>query len=97
MKKTKIDKMVDRFLSWKLPDDFNPDGGILFTKDLERTTEDPHWPIGTNLFTAEQARGMIEYMLGENGHVLSRDCPCKPVVETYGNNDLVIHNQEHTA
>lgn len=27
-----------------------------------------------------------------NGHVLNRDCHCKPVVETYENNDLVIHN-----
>ena len=25
------DAMVNRFLSWKLPDDFAPDGGIVFT------------------------------------------------------------------
>lgn len=29
-----------------------------------------------------------------NGHVLSKDCPCKPAVETYENNDLVIHNED---
>lgn len=27
-----------------------------------------------------------------NNHVLSKDCPCIPIVETYEENDLVIHN-----
>lgn len=27
-----------------------------------------------------------------NGHVLNKECHCSPVVETYGENDLVIHN-----
>lgn len=30
MSKTMIDKMVDRFLCWKLPKDFAPDAGISF-------------------------------------------------------------------
>lgn len=79
MKTEEIDKMVDRFLTWKLPHDFSPDGGIsfartyngyengVFTQDIERTPEDPAWPVGTNLLTAEQARSMIEHILAEVG------------------------------
>lgn len=68
----KIDKMVDRFLSWKLPDDFCPDAGISFEREhsaeyMAKQGKPPlrHEPIGTNLFTADQARAMIEYMLSE--------------------------------
>ena len=57
--KALIDKMVDRFLSWPLPKDFMPDGGVLF-KPIPN-----HQPIGTNLLTAEQARKMIEHMQGD--------------------------------
>ena len=54
----KLEKhMVDRFLGWKLPDDFNPDAGISFTK-LKNCE-----PIGTNLFTATQTKEMVHYML----------------------------------
>jgi len=52
-----IDKMVDRFLAWKLPSDFNPDGGISFNSNCS--------PIGTNLFTATQAKQMIENLIGD--------------------------------
>ena len=51
--------VVDRFLGWKLPDDFAPDAGITFTPSTF-----PHaWPIGTNLFTAAQAEQMFRYVL----------------------------------
>jgi hypothetical protein len=46
--------MVDRFLSWKLPEDFAPDGGVCF---------EGGGPIGTNLFTATQAEAMIRHLL----------------------------------
>lgn len=59
MEKTTIDKMVDRFLSWKLPEDFAPDCGISFTPPNTAHS----WPIGTNLLTAEQAKKMIEHIL----------------------------------
>jgi hypothetical protein len=59
-----IDHMVDRFLSWKLPKDFQPDQGISFKQATLKDYEtDRFWPIGTNLFTADQARTMISYML----------------------------------
>jgi len=50
-----IKTAVDKFLSWKLPKDFYPDCGISFMHQTE--------PIGTNLFTAVQAKEMFEYCL----------------------------------
>lgn len=60
------DEMVNRFLAWPLPRDFGPDCGISFTP-----IDHPHsWPVGTNLFTAEQAKKMLEHVLA--GNVLAR-------------------------
>lgn len=56
-----INKMVSNFLSWKLPSDFYPDGGISFTTSYLPSS--PHWASGTNLFHAGQAKEMIEVML----------------------------------
>ena len=51
-------ELVDRFLAWPLPRDFGPDAGIAFTPSTH-----PHgWPTGTNLFTADQARAMLNYL-----------------------------------
>lgn len=60
-----IKHMVDRFLSWKLPEDFIPDGGITFRAEFNEHTAHPmkHEPSGTNLLTAEQARKMVEHMI----------------------------------
>ncbi len=52
-----IDHMTSRFLQWKLPDDFSPDGGVTFT------AVSPHGPVGTNLLTYTQAKAMVEYMI----------------------------------
>ncbi len=60
-----VDAMVDRFLRWKLPDDFAPDCGISFTPPFSAVAH--VWPVGTNLFTAAQARAMIVHMLGDVG------------------------------
>lgn len=54
--------MVDRFLSWKLPKDFAPDAGITF--DRRNAYEGPHWPVGTNLLSVDQAEVMVRHMLG---------------------------------
>lgn len=61
-----IKHMVDRFLGWRLPENFNPDCGISFKKTYnENTPSGPqkHEPTGTNLFDAEQATVMVRYML----------------------------------
>ena len=63
-----IDKMVDRFLGWKLPKDFGPDAGISFkpTKPYEGDElGNSWWPVGTNLLTADQARQMFEHCMAE--------------------------------
>ncbi len=59
-----IKKMVDRFLGWKLPKTFHPDCGISFDgrKDDE-WNKNKTWPIGTNLFTADEALEMLRYVL----------------------------------
>lgn len=64
------DAMVDRFLSWKLPEDFHPDAGISFSPyfNVEYNAKhgkppQRHEPIGTNLLTATQARAMLEHVL----------------------------------
>jgi len=53
-----IKTLVDRFLTWPLPDTFAPDAGISFNAPDERW-----WPTGTNLFTATEAQQMLEYVL----------------------------------
>lgn len=52
-----VSAMVNRFLGWKLPQDFAPDCGISF-KPLGHPNG---WPVGTNLFTADQAKAMFEH------------------------------------
>lgn len=68
MQDKSLDILVDRFLRWKLPEDFNPDGGISFKREFNEHMEYPmkHKPVGTNLLTADQARAMLEYVLGDN-------------------------------
>lgn len=60
-----VKRMVERFLQWKLPDNFNPDGGISFKKMYNEHTSHPmkHEPVGTNLFDYTQAEQMVRYML----------------------------------
>lgn len=64
------DVMVNRFLSWKLPEDFHPDAGISFSPHFnveynakQGRPPQRHEPIGTNLLTATQARAMLEHVL----------------------------------
>ena len=59
-----VEAMVNRFLSWKLPKDFHPDGGMVFIPTKGRGYDSPHWPCGTNLMTAEHARKMFESVTG---------------------------------
>lgn len=60
MTEEQIKYMADRFLWWKLPEHFHPDNGIRFDAAV------PHPscpPVGTNLFTADQARDMVRYLV----------------------------------
>jgi hypothetical protein len=60
-----IKHMVNRFLTWRLPENFNPDGGINFKPTFNEHTDHPmrHEPVGTNLFDATQAEEMVRYMV----------------------------------
>lgn len=65
-----VKHMTNRFLGWKLPEDFHPDDGISFEpffnvewnakqgKPPQRRT-----PTGTNLFNYTQAEAMVRYMI----------------------------------
>lgn len=62
------DEMVNRFLGWKLPEDFAPDCGITFKPMRNEHMPwggDKNEPVGTNLLTAVQARAMLEHVLAE--------------------------------
>ncbi len=72
MTNEQIEKMVDRFLGWRLPDDFCPDAGITFEPEynvdyMAAQGKPPmrHEPTGTNLLNADQARAMVLHMIGE--------------------------------
>ena len=56
-----IKRAVDKFLGWQLPEDFCPDGGISFelVGNAGTTYEFPRGPVGTNLFSSEQAEAMF--------------------------------------
>ena len=82
MNKT-IDELVNRFLRWKLPEDFSPDGGITYNKiQYPPHTTYTYIPVGTNLFTADQAKAMFEYLLSEPQPILSQRKPTISKMET---------------
>lgn len=62
LNEVQIRYMVNRFLSWKLPYDFNPDGGITFKQFYNSEQLYRNEPTGTNLFDAKQAEAMVQYM-----------------------------------
>lgn len=60
-----IKYMADRFLAWKLPAGFRPDGGITFEPFGNKGTqyEYKREPSGTNLLDATQAYAMVQHMV----------------------------------
>jgi hypothetical protein len=65
MSEEQIKFMVQRFLQWKFPADFSPDGGISFKAEFNEHTQWPmrHEPRGTNLLTYPQAEAMIRFLI----------------------------------
>ncbi len=65
MTDAQIKHMTERFLMWKLPADFYPDGGISFEKIAGEGGPHPftRQPLGTNLLTYTQAEAMVRHML----------------------------------
>jgi hypothetical protein len=62
---SQIKHMVNRFLGWRLPENFNPDGGISFKpmRNEGYVFAAKNEPVGTNLFDAMQAEEMVRYMV----------------------------------
>lgn len=65
-----IKYMVDRFLTWRLPESFNPDGGISFRRVSKDSVSVPvgvnhhrYEPVGTNLLSAAEATEMVRHMI----------------------------------
>lgn len=73
MSKSIIENMTQRFLGWKLPKDFMPDGGISFDKIANKGTKQEYIrePSGTNLFNYDQAKTMVEYIT--SGIIINAD------------------------
>lgn len=65
MTEAQIKYMVSRFLAWKLPANFNPDGGVAFSPvgNPDTPHEYRNEPSGTNLLDAVQAEAMVRHML----------------------------------
>lgn len=65
MTEAQIKHMVDRFLNWRLPENFNPDGGVSFKKTFNDHLPTPskYEPSGTNLLNATQADAMVRHMI----------------------------------
>lgn len=54
-----LDEMTNRFLAWKLPADFAPDGGVARTESFSEHTS------GTNVLNYDQAREMLRHVVSE--------------------------------
>ncbi len=65
MTEDQIKHMTERFLWWRLPENFSPDAGISFKAEFNEHTEWPgkHEPTGTNLFDYTQAEAMVRHMV----------------------------------
>ena len=71
-----LDETISKFLRWKLPADFSPDCGISFVKT--HGSNHLYEPIGTNLFTATQAKQMFEQCLSDDSE-FNLDYTCKRI------------------
>lgn len=61
-----IKHMVNRFLGWKLPENFHPDGGVKFDADAAKKLNPRNLryePYGTNLLDYTQASLMVRHMI----------------------------------
>lgn len=64
MTSEQIKRMVERFLGWRLPENFAPDCGISFTPNYP-LGNGKYEPVGTNLFDYAQAEAMVHYMIAD--------------------------------
>lgn len=99
-----VKHLVDRFLGWRLPKDFHPDCGISFDREYnvsynanQGLPPSIHEPIGTNLFTADQAKEMFRFLLeNEDGtpFLSSRDTYWKERVKDLEQDFIIFKRPE---
>jgi hypothetical protein len=94
------DEMVNRFLSWPLPESVNSD--VCVTKDYGQRYGFVPLPqrTGTNLLTADEARQMLEHVLGSttpsekrsvpDGWKLVPAVPTEQMLDALGNSPWII-------
>lgn len=64
MTEDQIKHMVNRFLMWRLPKPWNPDNGISYKRpNYAHAPAEHDWPVGTNLFDANQAEAMVRHLI----------------------------------
>ena len=64
MTEAQIKHMVGRFLAWRLPKPWHPDNGISYQRpNYAHAPAEHDWPVGTNLFDADQAEAMVRHMI----------------------------------
>lgn len=65
MTEDQIKRMAERFLTWHLPESFDPDNGITFTPTYNGFNGEPikRDPTGTDLFDYTQAVAMVRHMI----------------------------------
>lgn len=88
MTEEQIKHMVDRFLGWRLPENFSPDAGISFKAAFNEYSayKGKHEPTGTNLFEAAQAEAMVRYMLEGMPDPEQPQAPRKTILEKLADN-----------
>lgn len=74
-----IGAMVNRFLGWKIPDDFNPDGGISFKRESD--FKHPEFGRLTGIAEFEAFAQAIEAHVREE---------CAAICEAHGNERWII-------
>lgn len=67
-----IKQITNRFLGWRLPEDFRPDDGISFEPEFNKEWNaaqgkppQRRTPTGTNLFSYTQAEAMVRFILAD--------------------------------
>lgn len=92
-----VKHLVNRFLVWRLPASFNPDGGVSFKAEYNENTPFPmkHEPTGTNLLDAPQAEAMVRFMLGGLQIVNEKEVSMFKEGDRVSPIDKVLKSQRH--
>lgn len=88
-----VRRMVDRFLAWKLPKNFSPDGFVKF--DSESARNSFYWPSGTNILDSEQAREMFMHALDYQKDSVIGEIEAERYRQIYEEGHTFRHDDEH--